>query len=379
MFFSTQTEANGWHQYFQRTTRSAKIFLRLQTTLFKKSAISKLMKFSWSETENSQGVLQFSGTHTLQMWTCTSWSRWRGEETSSQERHELFQYDQNKGILFKNWQAQRRTIGCSKDFQLYHKARGHHNSTMKRKKNKLILERHLCDDWYRQTLSVWRCHRRESQRAGPSYRRTTTTTRHNVSRTWTLVNNVFLEADDSKWSKHRCHRRAPRLAESHRMASRTCSSTKRQHSHATQNSNLQWWDQLATWDEFKLVVNKTVNIVLFSVFRTEDPSAHAKEREDDTMRLLVTDSAMMDECFTIWAGGAEKHFAARMFSSAVILCASAALCSARSQTDGDWTQLFKCAVEKSLARLAQFATVHTFFLSLSRSSQTSIQTSIFVW
>ena len=45
-----------------------------------------------------------------------------------------------------------KTIGCSEDSQLYHNARDHYKSAMKKQQYTHILERYLTNDWYRQTL-----------------------------------------------------------------------------------------------------------------------------------------------------------------------------------------------------------------------------------
>ena len=102
MSFGPRTRTNWWQNYFRRTTtRSTKSFLRMPRTFFLgDKALSKLMIFSWSQTQYSasRDTLRKFRTHILQMWTCTSWSKWRSRETSAQECPLLFRHTHTKKI-----------------------------------------------------------------------------------------------------------------------------------------------------------------------------------------------------------------------------------------------------------------------------------------
>ena len=88
--------------------------------------------------------------------------------------------------------------------------------------------------------------------------------------------NAALEADDSKWSLPTSGTPMCRKLQN---GIEKCSSTKRHYSHAATKLQLaaERLEQLAKLEEFRLVINKLENkIVFLPNLRTEDPSTHAK-------------------------------------------------------------------------------------------------------
>ena len=101
---------------------------------------------------------------------------------------------------FKKTHNKRRgkTLGCNEDSHLYHKAREHHNSAIKKTRLQSILERYLKDDWYRPTLQSQgvtevKVKEWDSLAEGPKREHVATAA---ARERWSK--NVLLEADDSR-------------------------------------------------------------------------------------------------------------------------------------------------------------------------------------
>ena len=174
---------------------------------------------SWNSHDHRRGAVQVvlqqrnSRAQTLQKWTYILWSKWRSKETSSPEVQHMFQYTHNKRICFLNWKVQRE------------------NNWSQRRLQKCW---HRCqkDERYRENLQSQGINE-EKEKKGPYCIRTKKRTPRYHSRTGTLVKHVLLEADDSRWIRHSRHQQASRSAESERLASRRCSSTRKQYFHTT--------------------------------------------------------------------------------------------------------------------------------------------------
>ena len=163
-----------------------------------------------------------------------------------------------------------------------------------------IFERYPKDDWCRQTLQsqgVTEEKAKEWDRLAEGPRRehvATTAERERSSKTYSSKQTTAGGAGSVATAKH------PDFAERYRMASRTCSSTRRQVL-ARNNTISNGRGKIGTTGKVRRVQGHRQQDGDFCSpsFRTEDPSTHAKERGDNAMRLRETDGVMMNEWFTI--------------------------------------------------------------------------------
>ena len=144
-FMRLQTKMQWYRNYSQRTTtRSTKIFLETSKILLKNSAISKVMKCSWSQTQRDAicvTIMQHLDT------CCTCGQANPG--ASDEVKEQVFKNEMNCAHLFLELVKPRvKTVGRSDGTQLCLKARDHLKGATK--KGKLsILDRYLEDERYR--------------------------------------------------------------------------------------------------------------------------------------------------------------------------------------------------------------------------------------
>ena len=177
-----------------------------------------------------------------------------------------------KRICSYNWKA-----------QLYHQAREHYQSVVMKKQYKHILERYRQDNRCRTALQAQSITEENENNMGPNCRMRKK--REHVATAAERVDwssFVLPDSNDSRWSRHRGHHQAFRFAESKRMASRTCSSTRKQHLHTFTEFQLAVarLERLAMWKQFKLSIKHMLKEeVIFQVFRKEERDVAPGDRE----------------------------------------------------------------------------------------------------
>ena len=186
---------------------------------------------------------------------------------------------------------------------------------------------------------------------GPNCRRIKKRTRRYRSRTWTLVEYVFLEASDSRWSRHHGHHQACQFVESKKIGiDNICSSTRKWYFHATTGFQLAVAKKVKEERTFsKPSERKTRTLTITCLER--DAASGDRKRDVERVRRDLSRVCV------------DKHHDARNFITALLRCALAHILVSSPQhylkfrcklsdfwQESDRTQLFDRAIGKPVVR-----------------------------